>query len=157
VGLVAVRQSRSFRTRITTYFKNAKPAVFVADSSRADIERELRKAIEVEGEKEMRLRLREFGAGVKEFAEIISPFDGDDGNAEHYNSSWKLTGKNGARGKLPSLTLKNTDKLKNIIEGGTDSISRPQGGDSPAFHIFERVAARHGGTVDGIGGAEDEI
>jgi hypothetical protein len=126
----------------------------MADSSRADIEREIRKAIEVQGEKELKVKGREFATEVMEFAKVISPLDEDDGNAVHYKESFRVRARN-ARGKLPSWRIVNTDPLATVIEEGSNF--RPQGGDSPAWHVFTSTAARYGGSPDGAGGAEDEI
>jgi hypothetical protein len=153
VGCPAVKQSRSFRTRTTTYFRNAKPEVFVADSSREDIEREIRAAVEVQGTEELRLKGREFTEEVVDYAKIISPFDVDDSNVNHYRDSWIIRARN-ARGKLPSWTIRNVDPIARIVESG--SYARPQGGDSPAHETMASTAARFGGTVDGIGGSEDD-
>jgi hypothetical protein len=128
----------------------------MADSSRAEIEAEIRKAVfEASGERELKTKGRAFTAEVVEHAKIISPFDPDDENVQHYRESFKITARN-IRGKLPSWRIRNTSPLVGVIEEGAPD-GRPQGGSSPAWHVFTSTAARYGGTPDGVGGAEDEI
>jgi hypothetical protein len=127
----------------------------VASSSRGDIEREIKRLVlEADSEREIRLKGKAAVVEIMEFAKVISPLDEDDDNAEHYKNSFMIRAKTG-RGKLPSWTLSNSDKLTTIMEFGSSDL-REQGGSSPAHHTFTITAANFGGTPDGVGGHEDE-
>ncbi|APE14138.1 hypothetical protein BOH72_01745 [Mycobacterium sp. WY10] len=113
--------------------------------SAADIAREIRRAIEAQSEAELRRKGRAFTEEVVEYAKSISPYDPDDDNTVHYKESFKIRARN-AVGRLPSWRITNTDALATIIEDG--SYERPQGGSSPAHHVFSRTAFHFHGTPD---------
>jgi hypothetical protein len=125
----------------------------MASSSRQEIEAEIRRQIEVQGEAELKHKGREFSTEVMEYGISISPYDPDDENLQHYKDSFKLRARN-LRGRLPSWRITNTDPLATVIEHGSDA-GRPQGGSSPMWAVFARMAFRFGGTPDHDG--DDEI
>lgn len=115
--------------------------------SDAEIAREIRRQVEVQGEAELRRKGREFATEVLEYAKSISPEDLDDGNAVHYKNSFKLRSRN-IIGQLPSWRISNTDPLATVIEDGSGPDRVPQGGSSPAHHVFSRTAFHFGGVAD---------
>ncbi|MGY4710163.1 hypothetical protein ACXDF8_11510 [Mycolicibacterium sp. CBM1] len=119
----------------------------MASSSRQEIEAEIRRAIVVQGEPELRRELRAVGREVIDFMKRESPVDPDDDNPTHYIDSFSMNLRS-PRGRLPSLRIKNSDRIAHFVEDGTDEANRPQGGSSPAHHIFAKAAFRWGGTPD---------
>ena len=126
----------------------------VSDSA-ADIAREIRRQVEVQGEPELRRHLRETGREIIDYMKSESPVDRDDDNPTHYIDSFSMRMRS-PRGRLPSLQITNSDRLAHIVEDGTDEASRPQGGSSPAHHVFAKAAFRWGGTPDHGGVGDDD-
>lgn len=126
----------------------------MASDSAREIEQEIRRQIVVQGEPELRRAIRDYGRELK--AEAISISPPPTGEPPHFRDSWEFRLRS-LRGRLPSGRLSNKSRLTNIVEGGTSEFERPQGGSSPAWEIFHRLAFQHGGTVDGVGGDDDEL
>jgi hypothetical protein len=129
----------------------------LANSSSREIADEIRKQVALQGTAELKADLRVVADEIIGEMRAISPEDLDDGNAVHYKDSFKSRMLPATRGRLPVIRVSNTDPLAGVVEDGSGELAqRPQGGSSPAHHIFSIVAFRHRGTVDGQGDAEDE-
>jgi hypothetical protein len=87
------------------------------------------------GSGEVRAYMQRRLAAGKAFAESISPDAPPVGSG--YRASW-ITEMGVFPDGVPVGRLVNTDPLWAVIEKGSSS-ARPQGGSSPAHHVFERT------------------
>lgn len=125
----------------------------MATDSAAEIAREIRIAIETQGEPELRRHLKTVAEELKAEAIAMSPYDAEDA-PPHYRDTHKVKMRS-ARGRLPSARLENKHPLANLIEDGTTEAQRPQGGWSEPHYVYARIAARHHGTPDHAGGDDE--
>ncbi|TGD85140.1 HK97 gp10 family phage protein [Mycolicibacterium sp. CH28] len=124
----------------------------MTSDSAAEIVREIKRAIEIQGEPELRRELRKVAEEVKEYAIAESPYDPTD-EPPHYRDQWTARLRT-LKGRLPSARVENKSPIAHLVEDGTSEFERPQGGSNPAAHVAARTAFHFGGTVDGV--AEDE-